>query len=352
MGFSSTRVLTLDSVSKDRQPSEVWQQVADHLNSVAGVESASVAGWALMRGTSWNGSVWANGHSPENEPITWFLAVSPGWLETMSIPLTQGRDIRRGESFPDAGIVNDTFARRYFAGQSAIGRTFEVQSKGGRSKVEIIGQVRDARYTDLRGSMPATVYYPFQGKEGTPGNGYDRATFIVRTKDADPMSMAAALRAEIPRGHPAIRVANIVTQEEFVRSQTIRERMLALLSMFFAVVALVLAGVGLYGVLDYAVLERRRELGIRIALGARAADIVRRVTIEVFGMLALGAGTGLVLGMASEQYIGNLLYQVKTTDPSILVLPVVTILGAALLAAMPPVLRAVRIDPTTLLRAE
>jgi putative ABC transport system permease protein len=125
-----------------------------------------------------------------------------------------------------------------------------------------------------------------------------------------------------------------------------------MLSLFFAVVALVLAGVGLYGVLDYAVLERRRELGIRIALGARAGDIVRRVTIEVFGMLALGAAAGLGLGLASERYIGNLLYQVKTTDPSILALPAITILAAAVLAAFPPVLRAVRIDPTALLRAE
>jgi putative ABC transport system permease protein len=159
-------------------------------------------------------------------------------------------------------------------------------------------------------------------------------------------------RCEVPRGRAEFRIANIRTQDELLRVLTLRERLLAMLSLFFAVVALVLAGVGLYGVLEYAVLERRRELGIRIALGARSGDIVRRVTLEVFAMLALGALTGLALGIASERYIVTLLFAVKATDPSMLVLPAVMIVVTAILAAIPPVLRALRIDPAVLLRAE
>jgi ABC-type antimicrobial peptide transport system permease subunit len=156
----------------------------------------------------------------------------------------------------------------------------------------------------------------------------------------------------VPQARSEFRVSNVRTQEELVRMHTIRERLLAMLSLFFAIVALLLAGVGLYGVLDYSVLQRRREIGIRLALGAQADQIVRRVTTEVFSMLALGALVGLTLGIASERYIETLLYQVKPTDLPMLALPVVTILTASLLAALPPVLRAVRIDPASMLRTE
>jgi putative ABC transport system permease protein len=166
------------------------------------------------------------------------------------------------------------------------------------------------------------------------------------------MALASILRQEIPRARSEFRVSSIRTQQELVDAQTIRERMLATLSLFFATVALVLAGVGLYGVLDYAVVGRRRELGIRIALGARSADIARRVTVEVFSMLGLGAVAGLALGLGSARYIATLLYQVKPTDAPMLALPAITILSAALLAALPPVLRAIRIDPSEMLRAE
>ena len=117
-------------------------------------------------------------------------------------------------------------------------------------------------------------------------------------------------------------------------------------------VALLLAGVGLYGVLDYSVLQRRHEIGIRMALGAQAGDIARRVTVAVFSMVLAGALAGLALGLASVRYIETLLYQVKASDPRMLALPALTIIAAALLAALPPVIRAVRVDPAKTLRAE
>jgi ABC-type antimicrobial peptide transport system permease subunit len=125
-----------------------------------------------------------------------------------------------------------------------------------------------------------------------------------------------------------------------------------MLALFFAIVALLLAGVGLYGVLDYSVVQRRREIGIRLAIGAQPIDIARRVTTEVFSMVVIGAAAGLALGIASTRYLEDLLYQVKATDFGILALPSMTILAAALLAALPAVIRAVRIDPVTMLRAE
>ena len=156
----------------------------------------------------------------------------------------------------------------------------------------------------------------------------------------------------MPRARPEFRVGNIRTQLEINQSQTVRERLLAMLALFFAVVALLLAGIGLYGVLDYSVLQRRREIGIRMAIGAPAGNIARLVTVEIFAMVLIGALAGVALGMASARYIEALLYQVKPTDLGMLALPSLTILAAALLAALPAVFHAVRIDPAATLRAE
>jgi ABC-type antimicrobial peptide transport system permease subunit len=174
----------------------------------------------------------------------------------------------------------------------------------------------------------------------------------VRAAGENPLALASILRNEVSGARPGFRVSNIRTQMEINRSLTVRERLLAMLALFFAIVALLLAGVGLYGVLDYSVLQRRREIGIRLAIGAQATDIARGVTAEVFSMIMLGAIGGLGLGIASARYLEALLYQVKATDLEILALPSMTILAAALLAALPAVIRAVRIDPVTMLRAE
>jgi ABC-type antimicrobial peptide transport system permease subunit len=180
----------------------------------------------------------------------------------------------------------------------------------------------------------------------------DWGTVMVRTRTEDPLQLSALLREAVPNARPEFRVSGMRTQQEFIRASTVRERMLAMLSIFFATVALLLAAIGLYGVLDYSVVQLRREIGIRLALGAQADKIVRRVATEVFAMLALGSAVGLALGVASEWYLATLLYEVKATDLPMLAVPVITILTAALFAALPPIVRALRIDPAAMLRAE
>ena len=167
---------------------------------------------------------------------------------------------------------------------------------------------------------------------------------------ANPLALAGVLRQEVPRARPGFRVTNIRTQEELVRGHMVRERLLALLAMFFAGVALLLAGIGLYGVLDYSVLQRRREIGIRMAIGAQAGDIARRVTVDVFWMVAVGAVAGVAAGLGSVRYIEGLLFAVRGTDWRMLVGPAVALLLAAMVAAAPAVVRAVRINPVQSLR--
>jgi predicted permease len=353
-GFTAERLLVLEVVAKGEQPIAHWDQLARHLRSVSGVQSAAICRWALMSGSGWSSDIWVNGRAPDGRTNPYYLGVSSEWLSTMKIPLLNGRDIRDGEAFPQVAIVNEAFARRYFNGQDPVGKTVEkMEGRDRRVTMSIIGYVRDARYRNMREEIRPTLYVPFPSQDAKGVvRGATHGTIIVRTSTDDPFSLAPMLRREVSRARSEFRVSNVRTQEELVRSHTVRERMLAMLSMFFAVVALLLAAVGLYGVLDFSVLQRRREIGIRLALGAPAERIVRRVTAEVFSMLLLGAGAGLALGVASEQYVETLLYQVKATDFRMLAVPVVTIVLAALFASLPPVIRAVRIDPASMLRAE
>jgi predicted permease len=349
-GFSSDRILLLEASAKAEQPAAHWDQVIDHLRTLGGVEAASLSGWPLLSGNGWSTNILINGILREDgEP--YFLGVSPGWLETMKIPLIGGRDFRPGDRQPYAAIVNEAFAKQFFDGQNPVGKTFEkVEGNGGREKrvrVEIVGYVRDARYRNMREPITPIAYLPFHGDRNTSWG-----AFTVRTAVADPLSLSSFLRKEVPRVRSEFRIRNIHTQAELVRSHTVRERLLAMLALFFAAVSLLLAAIGLFGVLDYSVQQRRREIGIRLALGAQPVHVARRVTLEVFAMVFLGAFAGLAAGVASERYVETLLYQVKVTDFRMLATPSLVIFAAALLAALPPVIRAVRIDPVSMLRGD
>jgi predicted permease len=353
-GFSAERILNLEALTRDPQPPAVWDQVAEYLRGVPGVEKVALIGWPLMSGESAVGNISINGARP-TDVFSDFVTISPGWIDTMRIPLLGGREFRAADSNPTVAIVNQAFAKQYFDGENPIGKSFErVEGAGGRARLEIVGFVRDARSRDsMRLAIRPTAYIPFQSIDAKGAfQPKGRGTFIVRTASANPLALASTLRQEVARARPGFRVSNIRTQAELNQTDTIRERLLAMLGLFFAVVALLLAGVGLYGVLDYSVLQRRREIGIRMAIGAQAAGIARLVTVDVFSMVLVGAAAGLALGMASARYIESLFYQVKPTDLNVLVLPALTILAAALLAALPAVIHAVRIDPVKMLRAD
>ncbi|MGA2599053.1 MAG: ABC transporter permease [Bryobacteraceae bacterium] len=344
-GFSAERLLALDTVSKQPQPPALWNQVAEHLRGLPGVEKVALAGWPLLSGNGSNGFVAVNG-GPAFAAFNYFLSVSPGWIDTMKIRLIDGRDFRLGDAYPGTAIVSETFARQYFGGENPVGKTFDkVEKNGVHVRFQIVGLAGDARQRDMREPLTPTVYVPFQSLSAS-------GAIVVRTSGSNPLAVATMLRLEVSRARPEFRVSNIRTQQEINLSNTVRERLLAVVALFFSIVALLLAAVGLYGVLDYSVLQRRREIGIRMAVGAPAGDIVRRVTVDVFAMVLVGAAAGLALGMTAVRSIESLLYQVKASDWGMLALPCLTILAAAVLAAMPAVIRAVRIDPVATLRSE
>ena len=352
-GFSAERLLTLDTVAQSPEPPVLWDQIADRLRTVPGVEKVAVAGWPLLVGYSSNSFISINGAAP-NGIFAYFLNVSPGWADAMRIPFVDGRDFRASDTSPGVAIVNEAFAKAYFDGENPIGKSFE--KTYGNSHYRIVGLVRDASYRSVREPILPAAYVPFQSVDErmawAPMAPRSRGTFIVRTYSPNPLTLAQTLRQEVPRARPEFRVSNIRTQLEINESQSVRERLLAMLALFFAVVALLLAGVGLYGVLHYSVLQRRHEIGIRRAIGAQARDIARHVIADISLMVMVGALVGLALGMSSIRYVETLFYQVKGTDLPMLALPSLAIVAAALLASLPAVIQAVRIDPAEMLRAE
>jgi predicted permease len=351
-GFSAQRILNLEALPNRPQLPVYWQQVLDRLRAVPGVETAALTVWPLMSGESSISEISING-AASSETLADVLHVSSGWLDTMRIPLIAGRDFRASEASPTVAIVNESFAKQYFDGENPVGKSFS-DAASGRPHFQIVGLIGDARSRDdMRRPILPTFYVPFQSIDATGAvqpNG--RGTFVVRTSSPNPLALASILRREVPRARAEFRVTNIRTQTEIDQAHTVRERLLAMLGVFFAGIALLLAGVGLYGVLDYSVLLRRKEIGIRMAIGAQAGGIARLVAVEVLWMVLAGALAGVMLGLASARYAESLFFEVKASDPAMLAIPALTIVAAALLAALPAVIHAVRIDPVAMLSSE
>ncbi|HSY92785.1 MAG TPA: ADOP family duplicated permease [Candidatus Binatus sp.] len=350
LGFSTDRLLLLETVAGAGQLPVVWNQTAEALRATPGVTSVGLSGWPLLGRVMINNDISINGAPPSPTPA-FFLNISPGWLATMKIPLVSGQDFRAQDGSPGAAIVNETFARTYFPGQDPIGRTF---ARGANQPLnKIVGVTPDTPYHDLREPSSAVFYVPFDEIDADSAPGPVRfATFVIHTDSQNPLALANSLRQIVAQRHNGLRVSNITTQLDLVRDQTIRERLIAMLAAFFAAVALLLAGIGLYAVLNYSVLQRRREIGIRMAIGSTRAGIVRIVTLDVFQMIALGGCAGVALGFGAAHYVESLFYQVKATDADLIALPTCAMLFSALVATLPAVLRALRTDPTEILRSE
>ncbi len=342
LGFRPDRLVTYEAIARQPLSAPRWSEVTQQLATVPGVNGVALASWPLLRGSAMNNFVSVDGQPP-HPVLAYFLHVSSGWLDTMQMPLLAGRNLRAGE--PDVALVNETFARQYFGSppgstepfsiQRPLERTFQARSLN----YTIVGVVQDAPYRSLREPTLPVAFLPF------PDKPLREATFVIATSRDN-------LRPEFARLAPDLRISNVRTQADFVRAQTVRERLLAILALFFAAVGILLSAVGLYGVLDYAVLQRRREIGIRLAIGASAPRIARLVTRP----LALAVGTGVLLGafaaLMTSTYLEALLYGVKPDEPQRLCLPFAVILVAALLASLVPILRALQTDPLASLRAD
>ena len=271
--------------------------------------------------------------------------VTPGYFETMKIPVLAGRSFVRRDldtETPTMVIVNESFAKRYFGGEPAVGRLFDARFGRTRAPNEVVGVVADVRY-DLRKPPAPTIYIllPLQSFR----------TLHLRVA-GDARTIASRLREEVRAATPLLRVTTVTSQEALVNRTLVRERLLAVLSGFFAMVGLVLTAVGLYGTLSYAVVQHTREIGIRVALGARAAGAVRSVLADTARTTLIGAACGVAGGLYTSRSVEAMLFEVGARDAWSLALPLGALLLAAFVAAVVPAWRAARVDPVIALRNE
>jgi predicted permease len=338
-------LLSLDQVRRvdEKEQRTALLQVLDRLRNVPRVQAVSSAEYNVV-GRAWTHNIRMPGTQYDTIEVT-MAPVTPGFFETMKIPVIAGRGLVEGDIESDtstAVVVNESFATRYFGREPAVGRTLDARFALADGKHEVVGVVADTRY-DLRKPAAPTVFIPLRL----------RSTGTVHVRVAgDAMALAARLREEVRAATPLFRVSSIRPQSAVVDQTLLRERLLALLSGFFAGVGLLLAAVGLYGVLSYSVVDRTREIGIRVALGARQLGVVRTVVADAGAAVLAGTACGLAGGLYLARFVETLLFEVRPLDFWSLALPLGTLLLAASVAAVLPALRAARVDPVIALRYE
>jgi predicted permease len=284
-----------------------------------------------------------NPRLPPGDKGTTIQIVSSGFLPTMQIPVLLGRNVgeQDRETTTPVAVVNETFARAYFPGESPLGRTFTLRNR----TIEIVGVARDARYYELRNAIPPTVYLPFRQELSAQAN------FAVRT-NGQAAASAATIRAAVRDIDANLPLFELRTQEQQITQLVGQERMFALLTAFFAGLALVLTCIGLYGLLAHQVTARTREIGIRMALGAQLRAVISLVLTEGLCLAIIGLVIGLFAAFGLSQFVARMLYGVPPTDPFTIVGVAIVLIVVAALACLVPASRAARVDPMQALRAE
>ena len=315
------------------------------LAGIPGVRDATLSHASLIRAGR-SHPVTANGVKAQGHRI---LHTGPGFFTTMQIPLLRGREIEerdRQGTLPVA-VVSDLFARTYFGDADPIGRRIKV---GGSSPLEpeIVGIAATARYGGLKGTIPPVVYLSYAQ---IPSAQVRQMTFALRT-DGDPLRYVNLVRQIVREADARVPVTNIKTQAADIDQTISQEIIFARLCTAFAVLALVIACVGLYGTMAYAVARRTREIGIRMALGARRGLVTWMVMREVFALAVFGLAISVPIAVNASKLVESFLFRMESYDPVTLTTGVAVLLTAALLAGYGPARRASRIDPMRALRVE
>jgi putative ABC transport system permease protein len=324
--------------------------IVERVRGMPGVVNVGSTGYAPVGGRSWNEEVVIDGYVPksEHDAVTWFNEASPGYFATMETRLLAGRDFGRSDApgAPRVAIVNDAWGRRFFGNATPIGKQFRLRAGDSLgTPVTVVGVVENAKYNSIREDVQPIAYL-----EESQTGPHEVATLAVRTR-GDPSAMIDVLTRAIGEVHSGITL-DITTMSRQLSQSLQRERLLAVLSALFGMLALLLAILGLYGVMSYTVARRRGEIGVRIALGAARDRVVRMVLGEVATVVLIGIVIGGAVSLASARLITAFLYNLRPVEPGVYALAIVVLIAATLAAGFVPAWRAARVDPIEALREE
>jgi putative ABC transport system permease protein len=350
-GFDPHHVLmlTLDNehlpMAADQAGLE-YAHLTERVRTIPGVSGVGIAKVPPLSGQNWSGGMTFEGYvpGPEGWAGSRYNLVDPGYLGMMGIPLLRGRGIEPEDGYGSepVAVVNEALVRRFWPDTDPLGKSID---PGDGAVFRVVGVVADHLYSDTRTGRVPIVYFPIaQYVQRSP-------TLLVRTA-GDPYALVGPVRAAVREADPRINLHDPITLEDQIAAAGSHERASALLFLLFAAAALLLAVIGTYGVVNRMTLRRRREIGIRMALGARAEEILTQVVGRGLRLVVAGLVLGLILALAGTRLLGSLLFQVGAFDTVTYLAVAVILTVAGILACLLPARRALRVDPIEVLRAE
>jgi putative ABC transport system permease protein len=363
-GFERDHVLLVNVDLRDgNYPRERWsavyEQMLDQLRTIPGIRSASLSSITPVCHCRWAGEVVIEGYTPKSraDAMASFNNVSDSYFETLATPVVGGRDFNNHDTATSAkvAIISESMAQKYFGATNPLGQHFRTRDGRGPQfawnitggPVEIVGIVKDAKYGSLRDEPSPFVFIPWS-QGGMPG---PLTSFEIRAAGGAPTALIAGVKAAIARVNRDVSI-EFKTLTAKVDDSIQREKLLATLSGFFGALALVLATIGLYGVMSYNVARRRNEIGIRMALGAQQSRVLRMVVGEIAILIAIGLAVGFGAVLATTRLVASFLYGLQPHDPLTLGLAAVVLAGVTLLAGYLPARKASKLDSMAALREE
>ena len=351
-GFHPDHVLTLRLfLNRARYPEQTqirtyYTQLLDRLQTLPGTQAVAAISTLPLSGNNTDSSFLIEGRPkppPNQSPVAWFSSVTPGYFHSMGMRLTKGRVFTDSdtEKSPRVVIISEAMARRYWPNEEPLGKRIGSPE----AWREIVGVMADVKHFSLDTEMPPAMYFPARQ---VPARGMN---LVVRTA-GEPLAIAPALRSEIWASDRNMAIAGVQTMDDLVSSSIAQQRFILLLLGCFAGLALVLAAIGIYGVMSYAVTQRTHEIGIRMALGARAGNVLALVLRNGMFLALIGAAIGLGGALAITRLMAGLLFGVTPTDALTFASVTVGLIVVALLACYLPARRATKVDPLVALRYE
>ena len=329
----------------------VFNRVQEELAAIPGAAAVTSTMVPMIAGSNWNNGVRVEGYksAPDERMSASFNGVAAGHFRAIGVDILAGREFTDADVVgrPRVAIVNETFAKRFNLGANPVGKRMALGSSDTIPlDIEIVGLVRDMKYSHVKREIPPVFFRPHR-QDGSVG----ALNFYVRT-EGDPAAILRAIPAVVRRVDPLLPVEGLRTMPDEIRRNTFEDRMISTLSSAFALLATLLAAVGLYGVLAYSVAQRTREIGVRMALGANAPQVRALVLRQVGRMVLIGGAIGLAGAIALGKVAQSMLYRMSGADPFVMAVSIVTLTLVALSAGYVPALRASRVDPMQALRYE